>query len=99
MDVVLPSNGCNILTSDVSFYNYSSDGRTRQRYYIYDGVAHLQQEDYSQYGYTYTGTCLSTGDLVYKPEYKDVLFPAIAFIAFLFILWLVYRIVIKRLLP
>ena len=99
MDVVLPDTGCNIINSSTSFYNYSSDARTRQTYIIYDGQAVLQSSTYNQYGYTYTGDCLSTGDLVYKPEYKEVLFPLLAFVSFLFILSLVYKIIIKRLLP
>lgn len=68
MDVVLPSEGCNIINSSTTFYNYSQDSRTRQSYVIYEGKAIKQSESYNQYGYTYTGTCLHTGDLVYKPE-------------------------------
>lgn len=99
MDVVLPSTGCNIINSSTSFYNYSADGRTRQTYIIFDGQALLQSSTYNQYGYTYTGDCLSTGDLVYKPEYKEVLFPLLSLLSFLFILGLVYKIIIKRLMP
>lgn len=98
MNVELPSTGCNILISATSFYNYSSDSHTREQYYIYDGVAHLQSSNYSQYGYTYTGDCLSTGDLVYKPELQ-VYFPVLQFILTCFILLIVYRVIIKRLLP
>ena len=68
MDVVLPSSGCNIINSSTSFYNYSQDNLTRQSYVIYEGKAIKQSESYNQYGYTHTGTCLHTGDLVYKPE-------------------------------
>lgn len=68
MNVELPSTGCNIINSSTTFYNYSEDGRTRENYIIYDGKAHLQASSYNQYGYTYTGKCLTTGDLVYKPE-------------------------------
>lgn len=68
MDVELPSTGCNIISSSTSFYNYSDDLRTRQTYIIYEGVPKKQSESYNQYGYTYTGQCLHTGDLVYKPE-------------------------------
>jgi hypothetical protein len=98
MDVKLPETGCNILTSSTSFYNYSPDGRTRERYYIYDGEAHMESSTYSQYGYTYTGTCLSTGDLVYRPE-MQIYFPFLALglivLAYLFF----YKIILKRLLP
>lgn len=98
MDVVLPDSGCNILISNSSFYNYSADSRTREQYYIYDGVAHKQSSTYNQYGYTYTGDCLSTGDLVYKPEIQ-VFFPVIQFSLVFVVLVLVYKIFLKRLLP
>ena len=98
MDVILPSTGCNIINSATSFYNYSTDGKTRQTYVIYDGKALLQSSTTSQYGYTYTGDCLSTGDLVYKPEI-NVYFPLISFCLVSFALLLIYNIFIKRLLP
>lgn len=98
MDVVLPDTGCNVLISSTSFYNYSADSKTREQYYIYDGSAHKQSSSYNQYGYTYTGDCLSTGDLVYKPELQ-VYFPVINFCFFCFVLLVLYRVIIKRLLP
>lgn len=98
MDVELPTTGCNILINSSSFYNYSQDSRTRNQYYIYDGVAHLQSSTTNQYGYTYTGDCLSTGDLVYKPELK-VWYPLSAFCVICFLLLMIYRIFLKRLLP
>lgn len=99
MDVVLPATGCNILISESSFYNYSPDSRIRERYYIYEGKAHKQSTDTSQYGFTYSGTCLSTGDLVYRPELKEVWFPLASIISFIFIIFMIYHIIIKRLLP
>ncbi len=98
MDVDLPDTGCNILISSTSFYNYSSDLRTRDRYYIYDGVAHKESSTYSQYGYTYSGDCLSDGSLVYRPELQ-VYFPILQFILICSVLLLVYRVIIKRLMP
>lgn len=98
MDVELPSSGCNILNSSTTFYNYSPDAKTRQFWIIYDGVAHKQAETYNQYGYAYTGTCLNTGDLVYKPELK-IYFPFLASIIFVFSLYVVWRVVGRRLLP
>lgn len=95
MNVDLPTTGCNILISNTSFYNYSPDRRTRQRYYIYDGVAHLESSISSTYGYDYTGTCLNTGDLVYRPELK-IYFPVIAFIIICAAILLAYKIVIWR---
>lgn len=98
MDVVLPETGCNIINSSTSFYNYSSDGRTRASYVIYDGKAFLQSTNTSQYGYSYSGDCLVTGDLVYKPEI-DVYFPIVAFCIICFITYVIYNIIIKRLMP
>lgn len=98
MDVVLPSSGCNILNSSSTFYNYSPDRRTRQTYVIYDGKALLQSTSTSQTGYTYTGDCLVTGDLVYKPE-LDVYFPLLSVCFICAILLLIYNIFLKRLLP
>lgn len=99
MYVELPTTGCNILRSDSSFYNYSPDSRTRSTYYIFDGQAKLESATYNQYGYTYTGDCLSTGDLIYRPEYKEVLLPFFSIVSFLFICAMIYHIIIKRLMP
>lgn len=98
MNVELPSTGCNIINSSTSFYNYSDNNRQRDTYIIYDGVAKKQSSSYSQYGYTVTGDCLSTGDLVYKPELQ-VYFPILSFCLFCFVVLLIYRIFLKRLLP
>ena len=98
MNVELPTTGCNIINSSTSFYNYSSDSRTRDYYVIYDGKAFLQNSSYSQYGYTYSGTCLETGDLVYKPEVQ-VYFPILSFMLVCSILLFIYHVFIKRLLP
>lgn len=98
MNVELPISGCNILRSDTSFYNYSPDSRTRSTYYIFDGQARLESTSTSQYGYTYSGTCLQTGDLVYKPEI-EIYFRFMSLSLFIFILFLIYKIIFKRLLP
>lgn len=99
MNIDLPSTGCNIINSSTSFYNYSSDLRTRSLYYIYDGKAILSSSTTSTYPYSPTGTCLVTGDLVYKPEFQDVFFPALAFMFVVFSFLLIYKIFIKRLMP
>lgn len=98
MDVALPTTGCNILNNSTTFYNYSNNNRTRTTYVIYDGEAHVTAVSNSTTGYNYTGDCLVTGDLVYKPELQ-VYFPALAFCSICFILIMIYRIFIKRLLP
>lgn len=91
MNVELPSTGCNIINSSTSFYNYHSDGRTRDTYIIYDGKAILQSTSTSQYGYSYSGDCLTTGDLVYKPEVKDFWMPNMAIGAFLIIVIMIFK--------
>lgn len=98
MNVDIPDYGCNIISSSTTFYNYSNNNRTRETYVIYDGVAHLQNTQTNQNAYNYTGTCLSDGDLVYKPE-LDVYFPILSFCLVCFIIILIYHIFIKRLLP
>lgn len=90
MNVELPTTGCNIINNSTSFYNYSDDLRTRESYIIYDGKAILQSRTTSQYGYTHTGDCLVTGDLIYKPELK-VWFPIVSIIIFYFIVRLIFR--------
>lgn len=98
MNVELPSTGCNIINSATSFYNYSSDSRTREAYIIYDGKAIKQSSTYNQYGYTYSGDCLRTGDLQYKPE-LTVYFPILSFCIICFLTVIIYKIFIKRLMP
>ena len=93
MNVELPTTGCNIINSSTTFYNYSPDGRTRSNYVIYADNAILQSTTTNQYGYTYTGDCLVTGDLVYKPELKGVIFPVIS----IFSIYLIYRLVFRLL--
>lgn len=95
MYVELPTTGCNILNSATSLYNYSPDGQTRQTFVLLDGNIYKTAESYNQYGYTYTGTCLNTGDLVYKPEIK-IYFEFIAGIVVGIIFWLIFKLIIKR---
>lgn len=98
MNVELPDTGCNIINSSSSFYNYSSDARTRDYYVIYEGKAIKQSSTYNQYGYTYSGDCLVTGDLRYKPE-LDIYFPLASFALIAFAGILLYNLIIKRLMP
>lgn len=95
MNVELPTTGCNIINSATSFYNYSTDGKTRESYVIYEGKALLQNSTYNQYGYTYTGTCLHTGDLVFKPEFR-VIFPVLSFIITFAITYVIIHIILGR---
>lgn len=95
MNVELPNTGCNIINSSTNFYNYSNDNLTRKTYIIYEGKAILQSSTYNQYGYTHTGNCLSTGDLVYKPE-LGIYFPIFAFGLIFSAMFLAYKIVLGR---
>lgn len=96
MNVELPTTGCNVINSATSFYNYSPDAQTRSLYYVYEGQALLANTQTSQYAYTYTGDCLSTGDLVYKPELK-VWFPIVSAIILFFICKTIFRLFRGRL--
>lgn len=95
MNVELPNTGCNILDGDSVVYNYSTDGHTRTKYTIYEGVAQMSSTSTSSYGYTYSGTCLVTGDLVYKPE-TEVYFTFIAGMMIGVALYIIYKIILER---
>lgn len=97
MNVEIPDTGCNIINSSSSFYNYSPDNRTRETYVIYEGKALLQNSTYNPNGHNYSGTCLNTGDLVYRPELKGVWFPIVGLIVILFIYRFVFRLFRGRL--
>lgn len=86
MNVQLPETGCNIITDSDAFVNYSPDSRTRTSYIIYEGVAKKQQSTYNQYGYSYTGDCLVTGDLVYRPQ-DTIYFEVLAILMAILILF------------
>ena len=77
MNVELPSTGCNILSNNGVLYNYNNSGRTRTSYVIYEGKLFKSSESTSSTSYTYNGTCLRTGDLVYNPS-SQVYFTHIA---------------------
>lgn len=92
MEVVLPETGCNIKT-DTGFYNISTDGSVKENYQIYYGRSYLESVENGTF--TYTGTCLETGDLVYKPE-LEVYFELVAIFCVSFILYFLYKITIGR---
>lgn len=79
----------------------NSEGKYSHRYYykLIDGQMLLFQ-DYGTNNFTRpTGLkCLQTGDIIYKPELQ-VYFPFISGILVVFTLFIVYRTIIKRLLP
>lgn len=99
MYVDLPDTGCNILNSSSVLYNYSTDLRRRDTYTIYEGQIFLQSTSTSNVGYSVSGTCLSDGDIAYRPVDFQVWFPLSSFALFFVIIWLVYRVFLRRLLP
>lgn len=98
MEVDLPS-GCNIYYGTY-VDNYTNNGRTRVRYYINEGKLVPSSGSTSQYDQRPSNDyhCLTTGELVYKPEVQ-IYFPFLAGSLLVFVLILVYKIFIKRLLP
>ena len=59
------------------------------------GKAFKANETTSSYGYDYTGTCLSTGDIVYAPEMK-IFIPFIVIILIMAAWVIVYNTMLKR---
>ena len=55
----------------------------------------MQSETYNQYGYTYSGSCLHTGDLVYKPE-LTFYFNLAGFVLVAFLLILISRLFVRK---
>lgn len=95
MEIELPTTGCNVFNGTYidNYYN-----NTRTRYYFNDGQ--LIESSRQNYNIIPNGvTCLnSTQHIFYKPEleiYFGVLSLAICLLAFS----LIYKIMIKRLLP
>lgn len=93
MEVELPVNGCSVLTSPNTLYNYHHNIRTL--YYIYDGK--LVKSSTSTYSsLPINSVCLSQGDLVYRPEVKiHFYFMSFCLVAFAGIL--LFNIIIKNL--
>lgn len=96
MDVNIPSTGCSVLNSSTTFYTYRNNDTYRDTYIIYEGKAHLSNTSYNQYGFSYSGTCLQTGDLVYKPEYKEFLFPLFSIVISLLLFYGAYKLMLSH---
>ncbi len=92
MEIELPNEGCNVITS-TGFTNYN--GSIRRNYIIFGARAFLTSENTSSVGQNYTGECISTGDLVYKPE-LEVYFNVLSIFIFLFILFVAFRLMLYR---
>lgn len=97
MEINLPSTGCNIFYGDyVDNYN----GNTRIRYYINEGK--LIKNNTTTYNYNNTPSgahCLTSEDVLeYRPQ-DTVYFPVISLAMCSFVFVILYKIIIKRLLP
>lgn len=94
MDVELPSTGCNISSSSGYIDNYS--GNIRTRYLVNENkLVKVYSTSYSNRPSDYI--CLSTGDLVYKPELA-IYFQFISAIMILIATVILLKITIGRLL-
>lgn len=94
MEIALPSSGCNIYYGTY-IDNYLNN--TRIRYYINEGQ--LIESTRSTYSSIPSGYhCLTQGDLVYKPELQ-IYFGVFSLAIFCLALSLIYKVIIKRLLP
>lgn len=92
MEIELPQNGCNVFYGDY-FDNYYNGVRTR--YYFNDGE--YIKSTTSNYTYNPTGVeCISS--VTYHSEYTP-LFELSSAVVVLFAMWLIYKIIIRRLLP
>lgn len=94
MEIELPATGCNILNNNGVLYNYPN-ARTRNTYVIYDGKLFLSSQSTSNYDYSYNGTCLVTGDLIYKPEIP-IYFQFISLLLVAGCFLLIFNIMFKR---
>lgn len=94
MTIDLPSNGCNVFYGTY-LDNYYSGIRTR--YYFNNNI--LVESSHASYTVTPTGVhCVTTGDLLYNPE-AEIYFSAISLAVVVLAAILLYKIIVKRLLP
>ena len=94
MEIKLPQNGCNVFYgSYVDNYN----NNTRTRYYVFDGELIKNNEQTYNYNPVPSGAnCISS--LTYGSE-LSIYFEFISIVIIGFAFWLLYRTIIKRLLP
>lgn len=93
MEIEIPSGGCFTASGSTTFYHYLNNQRIT--YYLYDGkFVRGSSSTYTSLPNGYH--CLSSGDLVYKPEIT-VYFPFMAFCLIAFAGILLFNIIFKRL--
>lgn len=93
MNVELPNTGCNILISNDKLENYSADGAIRSTYIIQNAKLYLSSVEVGEF--QPTGTCLSTGDIEWRPEYK-IAAELVSIFLVAFIFWFIYHITLRR---
>lgn len=95
MEIVLPSTGCNVFygTYIDNYYN-----NVRRRYYIHEGK--LVLNNMTSYASTPSGAyCLTSSDkLLYRPQ-DSIYFPALSLAMCVLAFVILYKFIIKRLLP
>lgn len=94
MEITLPQQGCNVYygTYIDNYYN-----NTRTRYYINDGMLVASNSQSYNYNAIPTGAvCIDS--LTHHSEY-GVYFQFISLAVFALAFYLIYRVIIKRLLP
>lgn len=95
MEVELPENGCNVYLGDY-LDNYYNNVRTR--YYFNNGK--LVESSKNSYATSPSGYhCLTSEEKIYYKSELSIYFPFISFIIILCAYLLVYKVLIKRLLP
>lgn len=93
MDIELPTQGCNIVYGNY-VDNYRNNVRTR--YYIINQK--LVQNSTSSYSSLPTGYSCYSGKLEYSPELKIYL-PFLSLALITLVMVLIYKIILKRLVP
>lgn len=92
MEIELPKSGCNVFYGN---YIDNYDNTIRTRYYIHNGE--LIPNEIDENASMPTGLiCADT--LSYRPE-LSIYFEGISILILLFVAFLIYRVIIKRLLP
>lgn len=94
MEIELPTQGCNVFYGT---YIDNFNGYTRTRYYINDGELVASNSQSYNYNPTPSGAiCIDS--LTYRSD-VPIYFEALSILIVALAFWLIYRVIIKRLLP
>lgn len=84
MIIEIPSGGCFYATSSSSFNHVVGSQRTY--YYLPNDSGQLVKgQTTSSYNLPNNVYCLESGDLIYKPEVSDVVFPLVSILIFVIV--------------